>query len=148
MFFLLCAAVVFLLDRITKIIVVRKLFVDESLPVFGKIFSITYVKNTGSAFGVFPGATKIFICLSGVAIILIIVFLFHLKQKNYFTKFGLALILGGAIGNLVDRLTFGYVIDFLDFKIWPVFNLADLAISIGCFLLLFKMFTLGHKTIK
>ncbi len=146
MFFLLCVATVFLLDRITKIIVVKKLFLDESLPVFGKIFSITYIKNTGSAFGIFPGATKVFICLSGLAIILIIVFLFYLKQKDYFIKFGLALILGGAIGNLVDRLAFGYVIDFLDFKIWPVFNLADFFISIGCFSLLFKIFTIGHKT--
>jgi len=148
MFFILCSMVVFALDRITKIAIVKKLFPDESLAVFGKIFSITYTRNAGSAFGIFPGATKIFIYLSGLAIILIIIFLFYLKKKDYFSKFALALIMGGAVGNLVDRVFFGYVIDFLDFKIWPVFNLADFFISIGCFLLLINAIKSKEKKIS
>jgi signal peptidase II len=141
MFFLYLAIIVFVLDRITKIIVTKILLSSESLPVIHRIFSITLVKNTGSAFGFLPQATKFFVWFSILAIIIIVIFLFRLKKKDFFVKFSLALIMGGALGNLFDRLAFGYVIDFLDFKIWPVFNLADFSISVGCLLLLFKMFT-------
>lgn len=145
MFFLCLAAIVFVLDRISKIILVKKLFPDESFVIFDKIFSITYVKNTGSAFGLFPGATNFFVWISVFAVILIVIFLLRLKKEDFFVKFCLALIMGGALGNLFDRLTLGYVIDFIDFKIWPVFNLADSSISIGCLLLVFKMFLPASK---
>ena len=139
MYFFWLAAVIFALDRVTKIIFTKKLFPDESLIVIDKIFSLTLVRNTGTAFGLLSGANKIFIWISILAITAIIFFLFRLKEKDYFVKLALSLIMGGAAGNLFDRLAFGYVIDFLDFHIWPVFNLADSAITIGCFLLIFRM---------
>lgn len=133
------SVVVFVLDRITKIILTNNFLAGESFVVIEKIFSITFVKNTGSAFGLFPNATQFFIWTSLLTIILITIFSFRMRRDNFLIKFSLALVMGGAMGNLFDRLCFGYVIDFLDFRIWPVFNAADSAITAGCVLLAFKM---------
>lgn len=144
-FFWFVVAAVFVLDRITKIILTNNLLVGNSLVVIEKIFSITFIRNTGSAFGLFPHATQFFIWISILTIILITIFSFHLKKDSLWIRFGLALVMGGAIGNLFDRLCFSYVIDFLDFKIWPVFNVADSAISAGCVLLAIKMLMSSSK---
>ena len=92
--------------------------------------------NTGIAFGLFKG-NVIFFIVSTILVIAILVFLLRLESKNYKVIIPLALILGGAIGNLIDRLRFGYVVDFLDFRVWPVFNVADSAITIGGIVLFF-----------
>lgn len=147
MLFLYLTVTVFVLDRISKIILTQKLFPGESVNVIEKIFYVTYVRNTGSAFGLFPDATKFFIWVSIISIILIVVFLFYIEKKDFFTKVSLTLIMSGALGNLFDRLMYGYVIDFIDVKIWPVFNLADLSISIGCLLLITKIFLPASRKI-
>ncbi|MFH1857183.1 MAG: signal peptidase II [Candidatus Omnitrophota bacterium] len=145
MLFLYIAAAIFFLDRISKTVLIKNLFPDESIAVIDKVFSITYVKNTGSAFGLFPNATGFFILISIIAIAVITVLLIRLKKEDFLIKLALALVMGGAAGNLFDRLMFGYVIDFLDFKIWPVFNLADSLITVGCGLLFFKIFIPGRR---
>lgn len=128
----LIAIFVVILDQITKAIVITCLKYGESYLIINKIFYLTLVKNTGAAFGTFKNQAAFFILVSIIAIIFIVIFLSKKKVNLYLP---LALILGGAIGNLIDRLRFGYVVDFLDFKVWPVFNVADSCISIGAFLL-------------
>ncbi len=128
----LIAIFVVILDQITKAIVITCLKYGKSYLIINKIFYLTLVKNTGAAFGTFKNQAAFFILVSIIAIIFIVVFLSKKKVNLYLP---LALILGGAIGNLIDRLRFGYVVDFLDFKVWPVFNVADSCISIGAFLL-------------
>jgi len=122
------------LDQLTKFLVSRNLFLHESIPVASGIFHITLVHNRGAAFGMLKNQTPIFVVTSIFAIVLIYLSLKENKRNKIFTL-ALSLILAGALGNLIDRLFFGYVIDFLDFRVWPVFNIADSAITIGAILL-------------
>jgi signal peptidase II len=109
----------------------------ESIPVIKSIFHITYVENTGIAFGLFPQGHSLFIVISLIIILVIIFFERKKVIKSLKERFCLGLVLGGALGNLIDRLRFGFVIDFLDFRIWPVFNLADSGVCIGGILMVF-----------
>ena len=122
------------LDRLTKFLITKNLFQNQSIPIIKGIFHITLVHNRGAAFGILKNQIPLFIVTSLFAVILIY---FNLKKNRQSKSYSIALslILAGALGNLVDRLFFGYVIDFLDFRIWPVFNVADSAITIGAILL-------------
>ena len=133
MIFIIAAAVIFL-DQLTKFIVTKSLILNQQISVIKGIFSLTLVHNRGAAFGMLQNQTPLLIVTSLFAIYLIYS---NLKANNHGKIYSLALglILAGAVGNLIDRLFLGYVIDFLDFRIWPVFNLADSAITIGGVLL-------------
>jgi signal peptidase II len=109
----------------------------ESIPIIKSVFHITYVENRGIAFGLFPQGSSLFIVISLIIILGIIFFERKKVIKSLKERFCLGLILGGALGNLIDRLRFGFVIDFLDFRIWPVFNLADSGVCIGGILMVF-----------
>jgi signal peptidase II len=128
---LLAAALVFAADRLTKYFIIKSLALGESIKVIPDIFHITLVFNNGAAFGVLRNCAVFFIILSLAVIGLILLTIVKAARFNMLTATALALILGGASGNLVDRLKFGYVIDFFDFRVWPVFNVADSCISIG-----------------
>lgn len=125
---------IFSLDQLTKFIVSRTLALNQSIPVIKNIFHLTLIHNKGAAFGILRNQVPLFIFTSIFAIVLIISGLKKKGAKSSYT-IALSLILAGALGNLVDRLFLGYVIDFLDLGIWPVFNIADSAISIGAVLL-------------
>ncbi len=135
---------VLILDQVSKIFVVSRMEMFESIPVINNIFHITLLPNYGAAFGILPHQRGFFI---GATLLVIVVIIFYIRQvppQYKYLRLGLALQLGGAIGNLVDRIRLGYVIDFFDFRIWPVFNIADMAIVIGVCLLaidLLKMTT-------
>jgi len=133
--YLIISFVILILDLFTKYIVQKNLVPYESIPVIDNIFHITYVQNTGAAFSILKGKTLFFavVSLIIVAIIALILFKFPIKQRILGN--GLAMILGGALGNLIDRLRFGYVVDFLDFRVWPVFNIADCLIVVGVIIL-------------
>jgi signal peptidase II len=122
------------LDQLAKFIITRNLQVNQSVPVIKGLFYLTLVQNRGAAFGILRNQTILFVFTAIIAIILIYRELKSNKHKKLYST-ALSLILAGALGNLIDRLIFGYVIDFLDFRIWPVFNLADSAITIGAILL-------------
>jgi signal peptidase II len=128
------------LDRLTKIIVTSSLSLGQSLAVIRGVFHITLVHNRGAAFGILKNQLILLIATSLFAVILIYKNLKKNKADRIYS-FALSLILGGALGNLIDRLIFGYVIDFLDFRIWPVFNVADSAITIGAALLGYSILT-------
>jgi signal peptidase II len=133
---LLIAAFVVGIDQWTKGWISSHFGLYESRP-FGHFFSLTYLHNTGTAFGLLQGNNKF---LLWVAVGILSVLLYSARglceRAGGWGFLGTALVLGGAIGNIIDRLRFGNVIDFLDFHFWPVFNMADSCISIGAFLLM------------
>lgn len=144
MYFVIGVFLVTLLDQVTKIMVQQNIDLMESIPVINGIFHITYILNPNSAFGILKFPNTVFIII-GILVILLIVFLLRKKiaQKDKLVFFALIFILGGSLGNMIDRLRVGSVIDFLDFRIWPIFNIADSALNIGLFLLIIHF--LFHK---
>jgi len=127
-------------DQITKALVVMNLAPGESRPLFPPIVSLTHVQNTGAAFGLFKGQQVLFIVLSLIVIGWLVRELRAHQTLAPAVRWGSALILGGAAGNVIDRLRLGYVIDFIDLHVWPVFNVGDSAITIGVALLVFQSF--------
>jgi len=126
--------VILSLDQLSKAFISARIQLHETFPLIKGILGLTLVHNQGAAFGIFKNQLYLFIITSCAAITLIYSGLKNNKHDKYYV-FCLSLILAGALGNLIDRLRFGYVIDFLNFYIWPVFNLADSAITIGAVLL-------------
>ncbi len=118
------------LDQSTKWAAHAWLAPNSSLPVIPGIFHLTYVQNTGAAFGIFRGLPGLFI-LPALAISGWLILELTRRDHPPLSRLGLALMLGGAIGNLIDRVRLGHVVDFLDLRVWPVFNVADSAITIG-----------------
>ena len=127
-------------DQLSKSIIINKLSLHQSIPLIKGIFHLTLVYNRGAAFGILKNQAPLFIITSLVAVVLIYLnYKKNREKKSFSYDLSLALILAGALGNLIDRLFLGYVIDFLDFRIWPVFNIADSAITAGAFLLAYLM---------
>jgi signal peptidase II len=136
-------------DRISKSSIISQFDLGEPAPVIDGLFNITYVQNAGVAFGIlntFSSPIKVlFLCLvAGIAAVVVIVYSLRNDPRKRMLQCALALILAGALGNLYDRVRYGYVIDFLEFHIrgyyWPSFNVADTSISIGVILLGWEMF--------
>ena len=136
---LVAATAIFALDALTKMLAVNSLTQVQSVSVIPNIFHFTLVLNDGVAFGLLKDKADIFIPVSLGAMAFIILYIRRSVFINAATTLALGLILGGAAGNLIDRIRFGYVIDFLDFRIWPVFNIADSAISIGAGILILSL---------
>ncbi len=121
---------IIILDQLTKYLISGYILPSQSIPLIKNILHITYIQNTGAGFGILKGWNTILIFVS-LIIIGIILFYFDRIIKEKQTHIPITLILGGAIGNLIDRIFLGYVIDFIDFRIWPAFNIADSCITIG-----------------
>ena len=129
------AVVVFVADRITKSLVTAEVPFGTEVQVIGNLVSITNVKNSGAAFGVAPAGATFFLIASVVVSIGLVVYVVR-NPGNSWTDATLGLILGGTLGNGFDRIAYGTVTDFINFHVWPVFNLADSAISVGVVLLI------------
>lgn len=136
--FVLPLAVV-ILDQFSKYIVVENMALGESIPIIEKVFHLTYILNPGAAFGMFAHNRLFFIAIAIVVIGIIIWARREILASPWEVKAGCGLFLGGAIGNLIDRARQGLVIDFFDFRIWPVFNIADIAICIGVGLIIWNL---------
>ena len=139
---ILPALATIVLDQISKYIVLQSIEMHVSIPVISGFFSLVHTRNRGMAFGLLnrPGSDLGFYFLLAatfIAVVLLVFWFSKLKKEEGRFVFGLSLILGGAIGNLIDRLRLREVIDFLDFYLgsyhWPAFNLADSAITVGTF---------------
>lgn len=132
--------VFFVIDIISKLVVSNFMSVNDSILVINKFFNITYVKNTGAAWSIFSGEILGLIIVSLIIISFIVYYISKNKPSTKIEKIGYALILGGSFGNLLDRIIYGYVIDFLDFNIfgynYPIFNLADSFIFVGVILII------------
>jgi signal peptidase II len=125
------AALVVILDRITKWLVVTRMKPLESIPLIPGVFHLTYVRNPGAAFGVLAYRRDFFLIVTALVIASVLYYSKYVSKDQVFLRASLGLQLGGAIGNLIDRLRSGLVVDFLDFRVWPVFNVADSAIVVG-----------------
>lgn len=136
--FVLPLAVV-ILDQFSKYIVVENMVLGESIPIIEEVFHLTYILNPGAAFGMFAHNRLFFIAIAIVVIGIIIWARREILASPWEVKAGCGLFLGGAIGNLIDRARQGLVIDFFDFRIWPVFNIADIAICIGVGLIIWNL---------
>jgi len=143
------ALIIVLLDQMSKLAIVHSLRVHESVPVIGGFFDLVHVRNRGMAFGLMNRSDitlgfYFLVAASVVAIVLLLLWFFKLKEGHTRISLGLSLILGGAVGNLIDRLRVGEVIDFLDLYLgpyhWPAFNLADSAITVGTLWVAFTLF--------
>lgn len=145
---ILVSGIVVLADQITKKIIMAFLALHEYIVVIDGFFNITHVLNPGGAFGFFATQSEmvrklVFLVLSSGVALFILWFYRRVAGTHVVLSWGLALIFGGAVGNLIDRFRYGHVVDFLDFYIgtahWPAFNVADSAISVGMAILLYHM---------
>ena len=137
--FYLIVALVFVSDQLSKMWVMKTLpAMGGERPIFGNAFMLTLAHNQGGAWGVMPHNGIIFILFAAVAIVALMVAYHRMQQIELFVGTAFALALGGAMGNLLDRLRFGSVVDFFNVNIihWPIFNVADSAITVGIILLL------------
>ena len=142
------AALVILVDQVSKALILNNLPMHQSVSVIEGLFDITHIRNPGGAFGLMANmsaATRmfVFLFLSSLAVGLLFYLYIKTPKTHSFLATGFAMIFGGAIGNLIDRIRFGNVVDFLDFYIdkyhWPAFNIADSAITIGIFIFVFHL---------
>ena len=125
------AALVVLLDQLTKNIVVAMMAEGQSIPIIPNIFHLTYILNPGAAFGMFAHNRTFFICVALLVLVIVWWFRKEILAEPLCVRAGTALFIGGAVGNLIDRAENGMVVDFFDFRIWPIFNVADIAICVG-----------------
>ena len=146
MLFGITAAAVLALDIITKLIVSSGMELGSSIAILPGIFEFTYIQNTGAAWGVL--ADKQILLQVLTAVLLIAVIVYAVIKRKALTKpelVSLALIAGGGLGNFFSRLVKGYVVDFMNIHIIPVFNVADIGITVGCLLLIITVFVSGKK---
>ncbi|MBN3032965.1 MAG: signal peptidase II [Candidatus Saganbacteria bacterium] len=145
MLFYSAAALIAALDQLVKYLVVQHLAPGQSLPLLGRAVRLTYVRNTGAAFSLFTGYSS-YLALAGL-IVAVAVIVWHTRTspRDRRLQFALAAVLGGSLGNLLDRLLRSYVVDYLDLTVWPVFNLADVMINLGVLLLAWRLF---HKEVN
>lgn len=138
------------LDQVTKALVVSNLALYESwapIESLSHLFTITYTTNTGAAFGILPNKSLVFLVIDVIIIIGLLYYYFTLSTKgDWPTRLALGLMLGGASGNLIDRVRQGHVTDFIHFSFWPVFNIADSCIVIGVVLLTAILLWQDRKT--
>ncbi len=145
---LIVGGLIVLIDQITKIVILKTLVIGEMIPVIPGFFNITHVHNPGGAFGLFAGHSQVirifvFLVISTLAAVLILYMYRGIPKTHPMLANALALIFGGAVGNLIDRARMGEVVDFLDcyFKTlhWPAFNIADSAICVGVGIFIFHV---------
>ena len=125
------AAAVLVADQATKFAVVSAFAPRDPHPVIPGVLDLTYVTNTGGAFGLMPWATPVLAVVAGLVAVALIVYGSKLSAAGRAIEVSSALLLGGAVGNLIDRARLGHVVDFLDLHVWPVFNVADIGITVS-----------------
>ena len=146
---LMTVILIVFLDQVTKSFFSQILSAGESLPIIRNVLHMTLVHNTGIAFGLFKNQGIVFIIVAAIAIILcaynIYYYKYHEEKLSFLYIVAFSMILGGALGNLIDRVTVGYVIDFIDLRIWPVFNIADSMITMGAIIVFIKCLPISKQ---
>ncbi|MDU7716231.1 MAG: signal peptidase II [Veillonella sp.] len=143
--FYFIAIIWLVLDQASKYYVMNHFALGESLPVIQNVFHLTYIINRGAAFGMLTNQRWFFLA---VAFVLIIVYGFYRKRVNngpLSLRVGTALLIAGAIGNGIDRYVLHGVVDFFDFRIWPIFNIADIGICVGVVCVIYYLLTSEHE---
>ena len=137
---------IILLDQIIKHIVIENMRAGETIPIIQNAFHITYILNPGAAFGILENARIFFIIVTFFVLAIGFYVFPKLKKQEKFIRYGSIFLLAGAVGNLIDRIQNGLVVDFIDFRIWPVFNIADIAICLGAFLVVYSVIRSKEET--
>jgi len=130
---------VLVIDQLSKFVVRSTMTELQSIPLIPHVFHLTYVENPGAAFSMLAHHTSFFIVVTAIAVMISVYFYFKVNSQRYLLRIGIALQLGGSLGNLIDRVRIGRVVDFFDFRIWPVFNIADSAIVVGVALICWEL---------
>ena len=128
------------LDQWSKYLVRASMQMGESIPIMDSIFHLTYIENEGVAFGLFSGHTNIFVLVSILVLIGLLIFVWKESSQSLLLHYGAALVVSGALGNIIDRAMKASVTDMFDFRIWPIFNIADIAVCVGFVLLVLYLF--------
>lgn len=133
--YIFIGTILVIIDQLIKYIVNNNMLLGQPYPLIEDFLNITYVRNTGIAFGLFKNNNLFMIIV--ISIILIILLYFYKKEKNkvFTLNIAVTLLVSGAVGNLIDRIYYGFIIDYIDFTFWPAFNIADSLIVIGSILL-------------
>lgn len=142
MYFLIPFLGLLIADQAVKHLVRTTMVQGQSIPIIENIFHITYIENPGAAFGILANQRMLFLVLTAVIVGVMIYLYCSLSNKKSLTAISLGIVVSGAIGNFIDRFMQGTVTDFLDFRIWPIFNIADIAICVGlaliCYFIIIK----------
>lgn len=147
--FYLALAGILVLDQAVKFATIGALNPGESIPVIQGIFHITYVRNTGAAFSILAGKTGVLLAFTGIVILMLLIyFVKNAASMHTLLKACYVMIIAGGAGNLADRMFRGFVVDSFDFRIWPVFNVADISICVGCGLLMFYVLIVEPRNKK
>ena len=136
MYCVIVAVIIVLIDQLTKYAVIQNIALNESIPLIQGVFHLHYIRNEGAAFSLMEGRQTFLIAVVIVVVLIVFAYGFRARKSGAPMLFwGLGCVAGGGIGNLIDRVRLNYVIDFFDFQVWPVFNVADIAVCVGCGLL-------------
>ena len=146
-FFFLLTFVFILADILSKLAAVRFLQPIETYPIIKNVFHLTYCRNTGAAFSIFSGSTKLLAFVSALMIVLILVYIMYKKPQGRLLLLSFSMIIAGGIGNVIDRILRGYVVDFFDFRLinFAIFNVADIFVCVGVALLAVYIFKNDFK---
>lgn len=139
------------LDWLTKYWIQTSMALNDTIPVIDGIFHITYIHNYGAAFSILQGKQSFLLIVTGIAMAAILGYMViaQIRKKAHSLElWSLTLILAGGIGNFIDRVRLGYVVDFFDFRVWPIFNVADIAVCCGCGLLVLYVLILEPRMEK
>lgn len=131
--------IVFIVDQLVKWRIGDFMHLGQTIPVISNVFHITYVLNPGAAFGIMENQRFMFISVAVALMLVTVVFYKRLLKESRRFQYGVMMLMGGAAGNLFDRINTGLVVDFIDFRIWPVFNIADIAICAGAGLIIYDI---------
>lgn len=133
------------IDQLLKFVIKCTMLPRETIPLFPGVFHLTYVLNPGAAFGLFGGARFFFVTV-GVLVLTAALLLYpRLHRESAWLRYGVISLLGGTMGNLIDRIYNGPVVDYLDFRFWPVFNFADIAIVVGSVAIMYDIIFVKKK---
>lgn len=148
MYYLLILAII-LADQAVKYLVRTEMALNQSVSLIDGVFHLTYIHNYGAAFSILEGKQYLLIAITLLAVASITVYIvWKRKTAHPMLLLGLSMIVGGGCGNLIDRAMQGYVVDFLDIRFWPIFNLADMAVVGGCLLLMIYLLWLEPRAVR
>jgi signal peptidase II len=139
------SAILILFDRVLKLWAACALPLGRPTPLIGSVVRLSRVHNTGGAFGLFPGSPAAFIAVSAVIAIVLLVLLLSGRLQGGWTRAGSAVLLAGAVGNLIDRAAYGFVVDFFEIRGFPVFNLADACVTVGAAMIILGVLLGGDR---
>jgi signal peptidase II len=147
------SACIVVIDQATKALVVATMTQNQTIVISGYLLRITYIRNPAAAFGLDIGSIGFYIIFSIVASIVVSYYIIRLPRRDHWPRVALAMILAGALGNLIDRLRFGEVIDFIQVGLssrllWPIFNVADMGVSVGVVLLMLFFLVVGEDEVE